>query len=86
LRLGRDPRTNNLVFRDDAQSGSISKSHCELRYDRTRSMFVLMDSGSSNGTFLATGQRLVPFVGADLRAGDCFYLAQRSTMFQVDSK
>ena len=56
--LGRDQRAANLVFAPEAQS--ISKRHCMVTWDARRRTFVLQDLGSTNGTFLASGERLTP--------------------------
>jgi hypothetical protein len=84
VRLGRDPEACHLVFADEARSGAVSKRHCEIRFDVASQRFTVVDLNSSNGTFLADGRRLKPLVTTELRAGECFYLADRGSMFQVD--
>lgn len=79
--LGRDPHGANLVFTSEADS--VSKRHCSIRWDAVRSVFVLEDLGSTNGTFLATGERLTPGQPRDLHAGNRFYLGDSRNQFEV---
>lgn len=80
ITIGRDPTLQGLVF---DKSSAVSKRHCEVRYDLARRRLTLTDLNSSNGTFLAGGERLKPYVSRELRAGDRFYLASSETMFEV---
>jgi hypothetical protein len=79
--LGRDPASANLVFPPDADS--VSKRHCTVRWDAGRGVFVLEDLGSTNGTFLANGERLAPSQPRDLYPGDKFYIGDMRNQFQV---
>ncbi len=79
--LGRDQRAANLVFAPEAQS--ISKRHCMVSWDATRKTFVIQDLGSTNGTFLSTGERLTPGVSRDLPAGGHFYIGDLRNRFEV---
>ena len=79
--LGRDPAGANLVF--TAESTHVSKKHCQLRYDPAAQRVLLSDAGSSNGTFLISGERLQPGQEVALRAGDRFYLGNRDNLFEV---
>jgi pSer/pThr/pTyr-binding forkhead associated (FHA) protein len=78
--LGRDQSVANLVF--GAESESISKRHCAVRWDAARGAFVLEDLGSTNGTFLATGERLTPGQPRELRPGDRFYVGDTRNQFE----
>jgi hypothetical protein len=80
--LGRDPRGVNLVFPQDADS--VSKHHCTVRWDAARGVFVLLDLGSTNGTFLGSGERLTPGEPRDLRPGDRFYIGDLRNQFEVN--
>jgi pSer/pThr/pTyr-binding forkhead associated (FHA) protein len=71
----------NLVF--PAESASVSKRHCTVRWDAPRGVFVLEDLGSTNGTFLASGERLTPHVPRDLRPGERFYIGDLRNQFEV---
>jgi hypothetical protein len=79
--LGRDQRAANLVFAADAHS--ISKRHCMVSWDSARKIFVIQDLGSTNGTFLATGERLTPGQSRDLPAGSRFFIGDLRNQFEV---
>ena len=79
--LGRDQRAANLVFSSDASS--ISKRHCMVSWDAPRNTFVLEDLGSTNGTFLSTGERLKPGQPRDLPAGARFSIGDLRNQFEL---
>ena len=79
--LGRDPHAANLVFASEA--GSVSKRHCTVRWEASRGVFVLEDHGSTNGTYLASGERLSPNQSRDLRPGERFYIGDLRNQFEV---
>jgi hypothetical protein len=79
--LGRDQRAANLVFGSDADS--ISKRHCMVSWDAARGTFVIQDLGSTNGTFLATGERLTPGQSRDLPPGARFFIGDLRNQFEV---
>jgi hypothetical protein len=79
--LGRDQRAANLVFAPEAHS--ISKRHCIVSWDGARRTFVIEDLGSTNGTFLATGERLTPGQSRDLPAGGRFFIGDLRNQFEV---
>lgn len=79
--LGRDQRAVNLVFAPEAHS--ISKRHCMVSWEAERRTFVLQDLGSTNGTFLATGERLKPGQPRDLPAGARFFIGDLRNQFEV---
>jgi hypothetical protein len=79
--LGRDQRAANLVFGSDADS--ISKRHCMVSWDAARGTFVIQDLGSTNGTFLATGERLTPGQSRDLPPGGRFFIGDLRNQFEV---
>jgi hypothetical protein len=79
--LGRDPRASNLVFGQD--SDSVSKRHCSVRWDAGKAVFVVEDLGSTNGTFLATGERIGSGQARELRPGQKFYLGDHKNQFEV---
>jgi len=63
--LGRDPSKAGIVF--PAQNTSVSRRHCEIRFDRAAALFEVRDLGSLNGTYIAGGvniprRRLLPGV------------------------
>jgi hypothetical protein len=79
--LGRDQRAASLVFAPEADS--ISKRHCMVSWDAARRTFVIQDLGSTNGTFLATGERLTPGRSHDLAVGARFYIGDLRNQFEV---
>jgi hypothetical protein len=79
--LGRDQRAANLIFAPEAQS--ISKRHCMVSWDPARRTFVLQDLGSTNGTFLATGERLTPGQSRDMPAGGRFFIGDLRNQFEL---
>ena len=79
--LGRDQSAANLVF--GPESGSVSKRHCVVRWDAVRGVFTLEDLGSTNGTFLANGERLFAGQPRDLRPGERFYIGDLGNQFEV---
>ena len=62
----------------------VSRHHVKLYYDGGRLM--LMDCGSSNGTFLQRIGRLSPMVPTAVRQGDIFYLGERINGFEIAYK
>ena len=62
--LGRDPSKAQVVF--PGEDASVSRSHCEIRFDNAAALFEIRDLGSRNGTFIANGndkpRRLAPDV------------------------
>jgi hypothetical protein len=81
LSFGRDPAQCGILFPYEA--GEISRMHCTLRYISESRLFTLEDHGSSNGTFLANGERLQPGIHYELRAGDRFSLSGNAHVFEV---
>lgn len=78
--MGRDYRVANVVFGEKAQK--ISRSHCKLRV-RSNGEVVLIDLGSSNGTYLADGSKLKPQIEYHISKGECFYLADKQELFRI---
>jgi hypothetical protein len=79
--LGRDQRAANLVFAPEAHT--ISKRHCMVNWDAARKIFVIQDLGSTNGTFLATGERLTAGQSRDLPPGERFFIGDLRNQFEV---
>lgn len=81
LSFGRDPAQCSILFPYEA--GEISRMHCTLRFKEESRIFFLEDHHSSNGTFLANGERLQPGLSYELRAGDRFSLSGHAHLFEV---
>jgi hypothetical protein len=80
LVIGRDPRVAQVVFPQGNEE--ISRKHCTVNYDQSSSRFSLEDS-SSNGTFLASDQKLESGKPYYLNPGDRFYLVEKKESFEV---
>jgi len=79
--IGRDPKLSQVVFPPDAHD--VSKNHCTVRFSPGQQAFTLTDSGSTNGTFLDSGERLAASTPHLLRSGERFYLGNRKNLFEV---
>lgn len=82
VRIGRDPGANDLVYPDGTPG--ISGHHCVVAL--TGGQLTLTDLGSSYGTFLANGQKLVPNQSVTLRPGDRFSLGSEKESFVITGK
>lgn len=80
LRFGRGGGSD-VMFPQETRG--ISNSHCELSLENGR--IVLRDVGSSYGTYMGQGVKLVPQVVYYLQTGDEFYLADRTQLFRVEN-
>ncbi len=78
--IGRDPAQCQVLLPQSVEK--VSRRHCSLRLDYDGSV-LLEDCGSSNGTYLLTGERLQPGRSKSLRNGDRFYLGVSSVMFEI---
>ena len=79
LRIGRDPKQCQIIFPADA--GGISSLHCEIQ--QQASGVLLVDCGSTYGTFLLNGRKLNANESVALNPGDGFYLAGNQNSFKV---
>lgn len=80
LVIGRDPRVAQVVFPQGNEE--VSRKHCTVNYDQSSNRFTLEDS-SSNGTFLASDQKLESGKPYYLNPGDRFYLVEKKETFEV---
>jgi len=79
--IGRDPSTCKMLF--PASDTTISRTHCALTYIPSTGDIVLEDLTSSNGTYSASGRRLIPGKKYRVRIGDRFYLGTEENMIEV---
>jgi len=79
--LGRDARIANIVF--PAATETVSKKHCTISFDPSRRMFVLEDNGSTNGTWLPSGESLAAGRPRDLYPGERFCVGDMNNIFEV---
>lgn len=77
--LGRNSQKCNVCFPVDSKG--ISGVHCQIR--QANGGYEIMDLGSSNGTFLGSGQRLTPNVPVFIPDGTYFYLGSAEQLFQI---
>lgn len=80
LRIGRS-HTNQIVYPQDVPG--ISGSHCVLMPGSGG--LILMDLGSTYGTFLPNGTKLNPNQKYLLKQGDAFCLGNKQQMFRVEA-
>lgn len=78
LRFGRD---NTCAVRLPDNTPGVSRQHCAVRWQQ--GVPVLVDLGSSHGTFLGNGQKLPPQYPVEIAAGTRFYLGDTNCMFQI---
>lgn len=81
LTIGRDYKVCNVVY--PPTTAGISSVHCEISYDVSINKCVLVDKGSSYGTFLLNGEKITASKPYYLNAGDSFYLASLANKFEV---
>lgn len=78
LVIGRDP---SCGVRLPNNTPGVSGRHCCIRWQQ--GVPVLIDLGSSYGTFQGDGRKLPPNYPAQLAAGSRFYLANNNCLFQI---
>lgn len=71
-----------IIFREDTPG--VSGKHCSVSWDKSTKDFVLIDLGSTYGTFLESGQKLDAKSAYHLKAGDSFYLGDKANMLRVE--
>ena len=79
LVIGRDPSVCHLVL--DSGAKGVSRVHCRLRLEGNR--VLLSDAGSTYGTFLANGHKLIPEREEKLANGQYFSLAGDVYRFEI---
>jgi hypothetical protein len=79
--FGRDPQVANIIF--PTETASVSKRHCQVSWDPESGRVFLEDHWSSKGTFLGSGERLVPGRRQEVRIGERFYLASPDNTFEI---
>ena len=79
--IGREPSCEAAFPQGSEGSNKVSRRHCKLYFENGR--LLLVDLGSTNGTFMADGRRLTPMQPVALRPGDRFYLDNPDNMFEI---
>ena len=79
--IGRDPSCEAAFPPGSEGSNKVSRRHCKLYFENGR--LLLVDLGSTNGTYMADGRRLTPGQPIAVRPGDRFYLDNPGNMFEI---
>lgn len=79
INIGRDPKRCQIVFPDSTQG--ISALHCEVQMNGDH--VLLVDRGSSYGTYVSGGIKLTPNEPHILQRGETFYLASHKNEFKL---
>lgn len=79
LIIGRNPDRCGVSFPVNTQG--ISGVHCEVR--KCASGYEIIDRGSTYGTSLGTGQKLMPNVPVYIANGTYFFLGSPDQLFQI---
>jgi heat shock protein HtpX len=79
--IGRDPSAANLVL----QNEYISRSHCIIRYDKEKNVFLVMDA-SSYGTYLGNGLKMTPNTYKELPDETILLLGNKQEQFLLEAK
>ncbi len=80
--MGREQNACDFVFAGDVHG--ISRVHCKIQFNQQTGMFVIYDLGSSYGTFLANGVRVLQGQPMAIQPGGQFYLGDRGCTFMVN--
>lgn len=79
ITIGRNAQKCNVSYPVDAKG--VSGVHCQIR--QANGGYELIDCGSSNGTYLGNGQKLIPNVPVFIPDGSYFYLGSAEQLFQI---
>ena len=80
LFVGRDEKCG---IRFAEGTPGISRRHCAISWDAGKACFMVVDTGSSYGTYLSNGTKLEPGMPYYLQPGSMFYLADSSNPIQL---
>ncbi len=79
ITIGRNREVCQICYPMNAHG--ISGVHCQIQ--RQGKDYVIVDNGSSYGTYIGNGERLKPNISYKIGSGDFFYLADREQLFQI---
>ena len=82
--IGRDPSCEAAFPVGSEGSNKVSRRHCKLYLENGR--LLLVDLGSTNGTYMADGRRLTAMQPVAVKPGDRFYLDNPDNMFEIRMK
>lgn len=77
--IGRNAQKCNVSYPVDAKG--ISGVNCQIR--QVSGGYEIIDCGSSNGTYLGNGQKLIPNVPVFIPNGSYFYLGSAEQLFRI---
>lgn len=80
--IGRNKASCVIVYAEG--TNGVSGVHCSVSFDGTTGAFTLKDLGSTYGTYLASGQKLVANTPVMLRSGDTFYVGDKGNVCRVE--
>lgn len=81
LIFGRDYNICNVLYPQD--TAGISSVHCEISFEASTNQCILIDRGSTYGTFLSNGEKLISGKAYYLKTYDGFYLASPNNKFEI---
>lgn len=79
ITIGRNREVCQICY--PMNTHGISGVHCQIQ--RQGKFYVIVDNGSSYGTYIGNGERLKPNMSYQIGSGDFFYLADREQLFQI---
>ncbi len=82
ITIGRNAEVCQLVYPETARG--ISGIHCRIQ--NTENGIFITDLGSTNGTFLSDGTRLMSGRPQMVSAGQGFYLGSRENGFEIKAQ
>lgn len=82
--IGRDTSKCIIVYQEN--TSGVSGVHCSVSFDSATGVFTLTDLGSTYGTFLSNGQKLNANSSVILRAGDSFFVGDKTNVCRVETE
>lgn len=76
IKIGRDFNVCQIVFPQDTPG--VSAIHCEVYIDARANSLILIDKGSSNGTYLPGGKKLIAYQPVSLYPGESFIIGDNN--------
>ncbi|MCM1104971.1 MAG: trypsin-like peptidase domain-containing protein [Clostridium sp.] len=80
--IGRDAANCRIAYREGTPG--VSGRHCSVSWKPDTEEFLITDLRSTYGTFLSNGQKLEPNVPYRCRAGESFYVGEKTNMLRVE--
>ncbi len=82
LVIGRDRSACNMVVPENTPG--VSRQHCAVSFKNGK--LYIEDLGSTHGTFIAPGRKLMAKEPIEIHSGDTFYLGTPKESFVIDVK